>query len=405
MDSRKIVRPGMHKPKGFSYFKTLIAAAITFVMLVILVPLMTNHRAKVSSDKPEPDKNKVVAEIPRSDAPGDPTTNSWGPAQSRDELPADSSVLRSQTETPSQSPPEKAEKMPETQAPPPPPVASAPHGSRAAAPQAPEKNGAASPAGRTASAAPATPSGGKGQSSMALPVPASGASKPGLTAGGNSAQASATAQKPKEQKTTAVAPSGSEAGKNVKDATAVRKSVKEASAAAPVDSEVNKPKTPPGTSGSEVKPKSPPGTSGSEAKPKSPPGTSSSEVKPKTPPGTSSSEVKPKSPSETSPPAPAAKETKLSSVEAPKAEKPKSGVQYVIQVGAFQKMENAQAIQESFRKKGYSVQIRSHYDLNKGQLYLVQLEPTGDAAKADATMNRIRQEGATPIMLKVGAGQ
>jgi cell division septation protein DedD len=355
----------MHKPKGFSYFKTLIAAAITFVMLVILVPLMTNHRAKVSSDKPEPDKNKVVAEIPRSDAPGDPTTNSWGPAQSRDELPADSSVLRGQTETQSQSPPEKAEKMPETQAPPP-PVASVPHGSRAAAPQAPEKNGAASPAGRTASAAPATPSGGKGQSSMALPVPASGASKTGLTAGGNSAQASATAQKPKEQKTTAVAPSGSAAGKNVKDATAVRKSVKEASAAAPVGSEVNKSKTPPETS---------------------------------------SSEAKPKSPSETSPPAPAAKETKLSSVEAPKAEKPKSGVQYVIQVGAFQKMENAQAIQESFRKKGYSVQIRSHYDLNKGQLYLVQLEPTGDAAKANATMNRIRQDGATPIMLKVGAGQ
>ncbi len=375
----------MHKPKGFSYFKTLIAAAITFVMLVILVPLMTNHRAKVSSDKPEPDKNKVVAEIPRSDAPGDPTANSWGPAQSRDELPADSSVLRSQTETQSQSPPEKAEKMPETQAPPPPPVASAPHGGRAAAPQAPEKNGAASPAGRTASAAPATPSGGKGQSSMALPVPAPGASKTGLTAGGNSAQVSATAQKPKEQKattaassgneagknvkeqkTTTAAPSGNEAGKNVKDAKTVRKSVKEASATAPVGSEVNKSKIPPETS---------------------------------------SSEAKPKSPSETSPPAPAAKETKLSSVEAPKAEKPKSGVQYVIQVGAFQKMENAQAIQESFRKKGYSVQIRSHYDLNKGQLYLVQLEPTGDAAKANATMNRIRQDGATPIMLKVGAGQ
>lgn len=362
MDSRKIVRPGMNKPKGFSYFKTLIAAAVTFVMLVILVPLMTNHRAKVSTDKPESDKNKVVAEIPRSDAPGDSTASSWSPAAPRDELPADSSVLRGQAAPQGQNSPESTEKKPEVQAPAPPPpaVAAATPGSHAAA----QKNGASSPTAH--GAAPATPSShsGKGQSSMSAPIPTSGAAKAGQqagTTGSPPAQTTASVQKPKEQKpkeqkpkeqkTAAASPSVGDAQKNGGDAKTARKSAKEASIApAPSD-------------------------------------------------------VKAKTPSETTPAPPANKETKLSSVEAPKVEKPKSGVQYVIQVGAFQKMENAQAIQESYKKKGYSVQIRSHYDLNKGQLYLVQLEPIGDAGKANATMSRIRQEGASPIMLKVGVGQ
>jgi cell division protein FtsN len=107
---------------------------------------------------------------------------------------------------------------------------------------------------------------------------------------------------------------------------------------------------------------------------------------------------------ELSVPASAAKEQKPDS-EAPKSGKSKSALQYVIQLGAYQSKENAEQQQESFRKKGYAVNIRSHHDYQKGQLYLVQLEPVGDIGKANSMMSRIKQEGMNPIMLKVGVAQ
>jgi cell division protein FtsN len=81
----------------------------------------------------------------------------------------------------------------------------------------------------------------------------------------------------------------------------------------------------------------------------------------------------------------------------------KGARRYVVQVGAFLSMENAEDLQSAFQQKGYNVAIKTRQDPKIGQLFLVQLAPLDDEKKAREVMGRIRKEvGARATMVSAG---
>jgi cell division protein FtsN len=332
MDKRAFLSRNSRKNNTFSYLKALMAAGVTFILLMVLVPLMTNHKAKAPSKKPNSDRGVVVKEIPRSEAVEDASSSQnalTDTTASAPQKPALGEQLQSsKAEAPLQTSIfEKPASLPT------------------------EMNGSSNPEATSGKKGPfpavsSAPAASPVKDQTALTPPVSQDPSKVRSEAQPPSTAQAVVQKQKNQAKAATPPSGQALEQGGKESPAARKPEKQALAVA----------TP---------------------------------------------AVKQK---ELSVPASTAKEQKPDS-ERPKSDKGKSTLQYVIQLGAYQSRENAEMQQESFRKKGYTVNIRSHYDYQKGQLYLVQLEPVGDIGKANSMMSRIKQEGMNPIMLKVGAAQ
>lgn len=106
-----------------------------------------------------------------------------------------------------------------------------------------------------------------------------------------------------------------------------------------------------------------------------------------------------------------AEEKKLQKADAGKADSEKKvksgGGSFAVQVGSFKEKQNAEEMQRSLEKKGYSVILKPVSNPKLGQLYVVQLQPVSDESKASTLMMQIRhEEKVKPVVIKLpGSGQ
>lgn len=103
------------------------------------------------------------------------------------------------------------------------------------------------------------------------------------------------------------------------------------------------------------------------------------------------------------------KTASLSAPKPPEAAKPKSvgGELYAVQVGSYHDKKNAEELQQSLKKKGYSVSIKTKPDpKGGGQLYVVHLDPVSDMGKAHTLVAQIQhEEKVKPFIMKVQPGE
>lgn len=80
--------------------------------------------------------------------------------------------------------------------------------------------------------------------------------------------------------------------------------------------------------------------------------------------------------------------------------------EYIVRVGSFRHMKNAEDIQKALQKKGYDVVIKPYRHPTLGLLHLVQLPPVYNASKARtllAALKKLTKDQA--MLIKVRAGE
>jgi hypothetical protein len=74
---------------------------------------------------------------------------------------------------------------------------------------------------------------------------------------------------------------------------------------------------------------------------------------------------------------------------------------YILRLGSFNNPSQAQELQKKLQQKGYAVAVKKHQNLQKGQVYHVDLK-TRDGAEAKAQLDKLqREEKVNPVLLKV----
>ncbi|MHC1743088.1 MAG: SPOR domain-containing protein [Syntrophobacteraceae bacterium] len=109
---------------------------------------------------------------------------------------------------------------------------------------------------------------------------------------------------------------------------------------------------------------------------------------------------------------PAKAKEKTASLSAPKSPdeaKPKSvgGELYAVQVGSYHDKKNADELQQSLKKKGYAVSVKTKADpKGGGPLYVVHLEPVSDMGKAHTLVAQVQhEEKVKPFIMKIQPGE
>ncbi len=85
---------------------------------------------------------------------------------------------------------------------------------------------------------------------------------------------------------------------------------------------------------------------------------------------------------------------------------PAGGWEYIVRVGSFSNMKNAERLQKTLEKKGYDVVIKPYRHPTLGLLHLVELEPIRKLEIARSMMGAIKKTTHDkPMLIKVREGQ
>ncbi|WP_073040261.1 SPOR domain-containing protein [Desulfacinum infernum] len=75
---------------------------------------------------------------------------------------------------------------------------------------------------------------------------------------------------------------------------------------------------------------------------------------------------------------------------------------YVVQVGAFSRMENAERISRRLKERGFQIQVRPFRHKSLGRLYLVRLNPMPSEEEARKAADKIAAlEKTQPMVIKL----